>query len=66
MIKMLNLYLKEFRYSINYNKDLIILIGATLLLGLFPFVGKKDEMTKFNGTIYFFAYVAYMINLVIN
>ena len=51
-------------YSINYNKDLIILIGATLLLGLFPFVGKKDEMTKSNGTIYFLGYVAYMINLV--
>ena len=51
-------------YSVNYNKDLIILIGATLLLGLFPFIGKKDEMTKANGTIYFLAYVAYMINLV--
>ena len=52
-------------YSIAYNKDLIILIGATLLLSLFPFIGKKDEMTKNNGIIYFIAYVAYMINLVI-
>lgn len=52
-------------YSVNYNRDLIILIAATLLLGLFPFIGKKNEMTRINGIIYFLAYVAYMVNLVV-
>lgn len=52
-------------YSVSYNKDIIILIAATLLLGLFPFIGKKDEMTRTNGIIFFSAYVAYMVNLVI-
>lgn len=52
-------------YSVNYNRDLIILIAATLLLGLFPFIGKKNEMTRTNGIIYFLAYVAYMVNLVV-
>lgn len=52
-------------YSVNYNRDLIILIAATLLLGLFPFIGKKNEMTRINGIIYFLGYVAYMANLVI-
>lgn len=52
-------------YSLNYNKDLIILIGATVLLGLFPFIGKKNEMTRLNGIIFLFGYIAYMVNLVI-
>lgn len=51
-------------YSVSYNKDIIILIGATLLLGLFPFIGKKNEMTRINGSIFFLGYVAYMANLV--
>lgn len=53
-------------YSVSYNKDLIILMVATLFLGLFPFIGKKDEMTKVNGLIYFVGYVAYMSFLVIS
>ena len=51
-------------YAVSYNKDMIILMIATLLLGLFPFIGKKDEMTRTNGIIFFLGYVAYMINLV--
>ncbi|MBO5349493.1 MAG: calcium/sodium antiporter [Clostridia bacterium] len=52
-------------YSVSYNKDIIILMGATLLLILFPFTGKKDEMTKANGIIYLLAYLAYTINLIV-
>jgi len=52
-------------YSINYNKDVIILMIATLFLGLFPFIGKKDEMTRINGSIYLIGYVAYMVSLVV-
>ncbi len=52
-------------YSVSFNKDMIILLVATLFLGLFPFIGKKDEMTRFNGAIYFIGYVAYITNLII-
>lgn len=52
-------------YSTNYNKDFIVLIIATILLGLFPFIGKKNEMTRANGIIYLFMYIIYMINLVV-
>lgn len=51
-------------YSLSYNKDIIILMAATLLLGLFPFIGKKDEMTRINGIIYLLCYAAYTVNLV--
>ena len=50
-------------YSVSYNKDFFILILATLLLCIFPFIGKKDEMTRLNGIIFFGTYIVYMINL---
>ena len=52
-------------YSASYNKDIIVLMIATLFLGLFPFIGKKDEMTRTNGIIYFLGYIAYMTYLVV-
>lgn len=51
-------------YSISYNKDIIILIVASTLFALFPFIGKKDQMTRVNGIIFVTAYIIYMINLV--
>lgn len=51
-------------YSISYNKDIICLMVATLFLALFPFIGKKDEMTRINGIIYFVGYIAYTISLI--
>ena len=52
-------------YSLNYNKDIIFLIVATIFLALFPFIGKKDEMTRANGIIYLVGYIAYSISLII-
>ena len=52
-------------YSLNYNKDIICLIVATIFLALFPFIGKKDEMTRANGIIYLVGYIAYSISLII-
>ncbi len=52
-------------YSLNYNKDIICLIVATIFLALFPFIGKKDEMTRANGIIYLIGYIAYSISLII-
>ena len=52
-------------YSLNYNKDIICLIVATIFLALFPFIGKKDEMTRANGIIYLVGYIAYSISFII-
>lgn len=53
-------------YSVSYNKDIIILMVATLFLALFPFIGKKDEMTRANGSIYLLGYISYMVFLVMS
>ena len=53
-------------YSISYNFDMYILIGASFIFMLFPFVGQKDTMTRINGIFFVLIYVIYMINLVIN
>ncbi len=58
--------IKPISYSVSYNKDIIILIVATLFLALFPFIGKKDEMTRANGLIYLLGYIAYMAFLVVS
>ena len=52
-------------YSTSYNKDMVILIIATVLLGLFPFIGKKNEMTRANGILFFGGYIAYMAFLIV-
>lgn len=53
-------------YNINYNKDLIILINGLLLLPLFTMLYPKNKIGKFNGAIYLFIYVEYIISLFIN
>lgn len=50
-------------YSLNYNSDMAIMLLATGLLAIYPFVGKKDTMTRSNGLICFILYVGYMITL---
>ncbi len=50
-------------YSVDYNIDMMILFIATTLLMLFPYIGKKNQMTKSNGIIYFIGYVLYMCSL---
>lgn len=52
-------------YSISYNMDLYILIGASILFVLYPFIGKKNTMTRYNGILFVIIYVIYMISLVI-
>ncbi len=52
-------------YSLEYNKDMIFLIIGTVILGLFPFIGEKNKMTRINGSIFVVAYIAYMTSIVI-
>lgn len=55
--------IKPITYNITYNKDLIILIIATLILSLFPLIPPKNKMSKRNGFLYFLMYIGYMISL---
>lgn len=55
--------IKPITYNISYNKDLVILIVGTLILGLFPVIPPKNEMSRINGFIYFCLYAGYMASL---
>ncbi|MCI8655305.1 MAG: calcium/sodium antiporter [Clostridia bacterium] len=52
-------------YSITYNWDFLVLILGTILFALFPYIGKKDEMTRENGIIFLMIYILYMANMII-
>lgn len=53
------------KYSISYNNQIIVLIIGTILLALFPFIGKKNEMTRVNGVAYLILYAIYLGGLLI-
>lgn len=52
-------------YSLSYNIDMYLLIGASFIFMLYPFIGKKNTMTRFNGAIFVTTYIIYMILLVL-
>ena len=52
-------------YNISYNTDLIVLVIATIILGIFPFIPPKNKMSRLNGIIYLGIYIIYMKNLLI-
>ena len=50
-------------YNSTYNLQLAILIISTIVLGIFPYTDKKDEMTRSNGITYLMLYGLYMTML---
>jgi len=50
-------------YNTSYNLQLGILIVSTIVLGLFPYTDRKDEMTISNGITYLMLYALYMAML---
>lgn len=56
--------LTPINYSKSYDSNIILLIVGSIVLGLFPFVGKKNEMTRGNGVVFVFIYVVYLISIV--
>lgn len=48
------------RYSTEYNYNIVLLIAGSIALGLFPFMGKKNEMTKSNGIVFVISYIIYL------
>lgn len=52
-------------YATSYNNQILVLIVATVLLALFPFIGAKNKMTRLNGIAYLIIYAIYMVGLFI-
>lgn len=52
-------------YSRSYNNQILVLIISTILLALFPFIGKKNKMTRTNGIAYLIIYAIYIAGLLI-
>lgn len=48
--------------SINF--DILVLIASTLLLSFFMFTGKRRVIDRWEGGLFIFCYVVYMINLI--
>ena len=53
-------------YNLSYNRDLIILLIATIVLALFPLIPPKNKMSRMNGTIYLALYVGYLTMLFVS
>lgn len=50
-------------YNTSYNLQMGILIIATIVLGIFPYTDRKDEMTISNGITYLMLYALYVAML---
>lgn len=51
-------------YSTSYNSNIMLLIIGSIMLGLFPFIGKKNEMTRSNGIIFLVTYIVYIVSII--
>ena len=52
-------------YNFSYNFDFSVLIVSSIILAIFPFIPPKDKMSRFNGIVYLFIYIAYLLVLFI-
>lgn len=52
-------------YSKAYDSNLILLTAGSIMLGLFPFIGKKNQMTRSNGLVFVVTYILYLIGIVV-
>ena len=50
-------------FNLSYNRDMIILLIATVVLALFPLIPPKNEMSRMNGSIYIAIYIGYLAML---
>jgi len=55
--------IKPIIYNTSYNIDMLFLIGATLVLALFPLIPPKNKMSRGNGLIYVMFYIGYLVSL---
>lgn len=55
--------IKPISYNPTYNMQMAILLISTIVLALFPYMDRKDQMTRSNGITYLMLYVLYMLLL---
>lgn len=60
----LSAVLSPITYSKSYDSNIVLLIVGSIILGLFPFIGKKNEMTRGNGIVFVLTYTIYLIGIV--
>lgn len=53
-------FIAPITYNFSYNFDFSVLIASSIILAIFPFIPPKDKMSRFNGIVYLFIYVAYL------
>ena len=53
-------FITPITYNFSYNFDFSVLITSSIILAIFPFIPPKDKMSRFNGIVYLFIYVAYL------
>lgn len=58
--------IKSIEYNTDYNVQMTILLIATILICFFPYINKKDKMTKSDGLMYISIYAVYMFLLFIS
>lgn len=51
-------------YSKSYDSNIILLIVGSIILGLFPFIGKKNQMTRNNGIVFVLIYIIYLVSII--
>lgn len=51
-------------YDISYNTDMLVLLVASILLLICPYIGVKNHLGRIQGAVYVTAYILYMIGLV--
>lgn len=51
-------------YSISYNKDIVIFMIGMIALGIIPFLGEKNKISRWSGMAYVITYFSYMATLV--
>lgn len=49
--------LHPINYAITYNSDFILLIMASIMLAIYPFIGKKHHMGRIQGVIFLIMYI---------
>lgn len=58
--------IKPIQYNTEYNVQMTILLIATILISFFPYIDKKDQMTKSDGLMYVSIYAIYMFMLFVS
>ena len=52
------------KYSISYNKDIIILMMGMIALSIIPSVGEKNKISRMSGLAYVVSYLSYLASLI--